>query len=342
MSTTPVFSKEYYTNQWMFNKDVIAVQAPDGGMVIQAGFLTNLLKFRYTHATVDNNTITTVPFSFFDNVKRCFTFAQDPNLIAVHRKLKEIESSSDDELSRIQHEVHKEGFRGAEILKSNIETLSSLFDKANKKSIVTLTLLKVVNLFRKLLHLQPIEFASFGDINRHYLEEAVIKPALEIFTPLEKASCNFSITVQNSPNFPSPPELTENNVQKLELGLLGKLNFSIEKHQLALEFDRAKKEFVLLYEGSHSALTSLLNDNTSYFSRTEDQFLRVDQTFTTQLLKCTTTASRQKGPWYFPFHEVKMFERTPGRMTLAPGFEYAILLSRGELGLNLKVNNLNA
>lgn len=354
MSTIPIFSKEYYTNSWMFNKDVNAVQAPNGGTVIQADFFTNPLKFRNTHAIVDSyGTITTVPFSFFDNVKRYFSLEQDQNLIAVHRRLKNLEEQIKDPLSRewqkIVQEVHKEGYRGAEILKSNIETLSSLFDKGNQKSTVTLTLLKVVNFIRGLLNWHPIGFSSFEPINRQLFEERVIKPALEELTLREQIHCNFNILIYTNSPFPPPPELTDYNVKRLEQGLLRTLNFAIDDKKFGLEYDREKKEFVLFYEGS-SALnnfataslvtTSLSNGSEPYYTHREDLPLPVverkpDGTRFTKQLQFSYTNSYQPGTWYNLFHEVRRFVRTPGAMTLNLDSMYTIPLSQGDLRLTI-------
>ena len=341
----------------MFNKDVNVVQAPDGGTVIQAGFLTNPLGFRNTHANVDRNgTITTVPFSFFDNVKRYFTLEQDQNLIALNRRLKnlemQIEDPSSPESQRIKEEVHKEGFRGAEILKSNIETLSSLFNKANQKSMVTLTLLKVVNFIRELLNWDPIRFSSFEPINPQLFEEQVIKPALEL-TLSERINSTFYITIYNNSPFPLPRELTNNNVNRLEQGLLRTLNFTINSKKFGLEYDREKKEFVLLYEGSATFDTiatgasvrvshSLISE--SFFIHREDISLsitekKLDGTNSNKHLQPSFTASYQPRTWYNLFHEVRRFIRTPGSLNLTTDLEYEIPLYRGNLCL--KFSRLN-
>jgi hypothetical protein len=330
--SSPTFSKEFYTSSWMFNKDVSAVKAEDGRTVIQAGLLVNPLKLRHTHVAIDaNGTITTVPFSIFDNVKRYFTFTQDPNLIAVHQRLKQLRETRDYAvLQRIQDEVHQEGFRGAEILKSNIETLTALFDKANQKSPVTLTLLKVVNFLRKLLCLRPITFTSFVHIAHNHFNEAVINPALDLTTS-DHTKCNFYTNIHNNSDLPLSEELTDTNIKRLELGLLRTLNFTIDNKQFALEYDREKKEFVLLFgepvadnENASVAITEKKPNGKIY----------------THLLKCYSTASYQPGTWRNLFHEIRTFNYVPGRLPLTLGNEYKILLSEGSI--SLEINRLNS
>jgi hypothetical protein len=182
----PIFSKDYYSASWMFKefyKQFSVEKEPDGTPRFTNGFFTDLWKFRKVHSLVDRSgTIATVPFSFFDELKRYITLNQDSNLIAVHRKLKnlevQIQNPLSPELQTLRQEIHNEGSQGSVNLKLNLHELSSCFEKGNQKPMLTLTLLKVVNFICKQLNWQLIEVYHYEPINLTLFEERAIRPAV--------------------------------------------------------------------------------------------------------------------------------------------------------------------
>ena len=366
MSTTPIFSKEYYTHPRLFVKEAMAPA------VVESGLFTDLLEVRTTHACVDSNgTIGIVPFSLLDNVKRCFTFTQDPNLIAVHQKLKSLEKQIQDPssstLQAFKHEVENKGRRearpGTYMLMLNIDKLSALFEQGNEKSPVTLTLLKVVNFVRNLLSLQPIKYFHFEPINRQLFTEKMIQPALE-FTLKPLPQSKFNPTIQYSSDAP-PGEsikkilhelravLTKENVHKLEYGELEKLDFSIDEKELSLKFDHEKKEFVLHYLKSsdinNTTTLELLNSNDRPYDIHREPFLNVteeksDRTKSIRKLKYFFEASHLKRIWHNrTWHDFFTGSRyqchIPGSMNLTAGCKYTILFSQGKLSLKFSRQN---
>jgi hypothetical protein len=329
MSIKPIFSKEFYTSPWLFDKN--AVEADDGRTVSQTGFFT---KFRYTHAIVDkNNTITTVPFSFFANVKRYFTFTQNPDLSAVHTQLKNIERQIKQPGSarqRLIQEVTQEGLQGAENLKANIKTLSALFTKANQRSIanscIMRTLFKTVTFVRTLLRFSSIKFPyRYQSVDIALFNQSVIAPSIKNNTDM--IPLTYTTTIENASGFTLPQQFADD--LKEPANLLRTIYFTIDNKKLGLKYDLTKKAFVLLYEG----IPNLKVHKDSSLVVMEK---KPDGKSTAKMLKYIVTACKQKGAWGTLSRATTKFVSSPGRLNLIPNNTYSILLSNnGKLSVTI-------
>jgi len=182
--------------------------------------------------------------------------SQNQDLIAVHKKLislqNQIQTPSSQESQALKSQIHNEKTHGADCLLAHLSSLSASFKKGNESSANCSTLLKVVNFIRKLFFLQPIEHYHYTPINLKIFEENAIKPALQL-TPQEKLSTKYLPEIQLHSNLPMPPELTRENMQRLELGFLDYILFEIDGKHFALEYNTTDKQFPLSYYNSKNA-----------------------------------------------------------------------------------------
>ncbi len=346
MSTQAIFSKDYYNYSLGFNDQFhLLEKKPDGSAEYGSNFFDNLWKHRFIHTLIDNQgTISTIPFSFFDDLARYFRFSQDSHLIAVHQRLKYLESQLQNplsaELQHLRQEIHREGYRGANLLKHNIQWLSSIFEKANQKSTLILTLLKTVNFFRKMFHLPPIEFYTFAPIDQNLFVEKAIQPALQL-APQQRTASKFLSIIQNQSPFALPAELNSENLQKLEFGLLDRIHFQIDQKHFSLSYNPAREEFLFSYMDDTSNrphIGELMDRKETYSFRSQPMRIeekKLDGSRIEHSLQHIVEFRCERGAWYEPFKETYHYQSNPGEMALSANREYTIALSQGNLCLKL-------
>jgi hypothetical protein len=140
MSTRAVFSNEFYSDPWLFLKGWRVEKTPEGTILS-----TDFWGARHLEANVNSlGTVITHSPSFFENLKQRFLLLENPNQIAAHRRLKELEIQLQNPLSpetqALKQEIRNEGIEGARKLQRNLELLNEGFQKNNQKGLFTLTL----------------------------------------------------------------------------------------------------------------------------------------------------------------------------------------------------------
>jgi len=249
MSTT-VFAKEFY-RQALFLSGWHLEKLPDGGLIYSTPPFGEFWSNRNVQPFVDEQgKINFVIYSFFDRLKQALSLTPDQNLMATHRRLKELEMHIQDptspDLQRLKEEIHQVGFLSASRLKRNLQQLNTAFEKANEKCLLTTALIKISDLIGSFFHWQRIESYDFSPLRLEHFKEKAISPALEL-TVQDPLRCRYSPFLQNHSPFPLPPQLTRENLQRLELGLLAEIRFTLDRKQFCLWFDEREKEFELEY-----------------------------------------------------------------------------------------------
>jgi hypothetical protein len=345
MTTQAVFSSEFYQDPFLFYKDHKVERTLDGNVKLESSFLSDFWKYRNTHALIDGNgTIGVIPFAFFDELKRYFTFEQDPNLIAVHQKIKHLEDQIQNplspELQALRQEVHQKGWRGVTLLKSNLGRLSECFEKANEKSAFTLTLLKIVNFIRSIFQLEAIQYPAFTPIDMALLEQRIFIPAMQL-TPQESTRSQFFSIIENHSPFQLPAELTPENMQKLEYGLLDRISFELDQKRFSVKYDQARQIFVLTLcsiNQSERSIVELMQRKENYCYRSDPFNVierKSDGTIETHSLQSSFEFSYTPGPWYNPFDESFFCRNNVAKVDLSANCEYNIPLSQGNFTLKL-------
>jgi hypothetical protein len=343
MSTRPIFAPEYYTDPWLFLKGW-RVDKTAEGTKFKSNFFTDFWGARNLEADVSNQgTMTTHSPSFFENQKFCFPFSENSHQIAAHRHLKELEIQLQNPLSpdtqTLKQEIHDAGSCGAGILQENLKFLDKEFQKSNQKSSFSQTLTKIVNFVRKLLHIQPLEFYDFTPLNLRALKEMAIDPALEL-TGSDRLRSRYFPLIQNHSPFPLPPELNRENLQKLELGLLDEIAFSIDQKHFALRFDPQEGKFIVAYwvnftDDIYAALYDQREESYTYTSPVLDVVeKKLDGTEHSHPLQRSIHGSYYAGPWYHPW-EKRQIQSSGGQMEMNMNSEYTFPLSQGNFSLKL-------
>jgi hypothetical protein len=324
MSTRPIFAKEFYNDPFLFWE---TVKNP-------------IWSFRDHDVSVtDQRTLTTLPSSYLDQWKRHFFFAQDQNLIAANRHLKDLEvqvqNPSSPELHALKQEIHRTGCLGAVGLRSNLDELDRKFKRGNEKSALTLTLLKVVNFVRKLLNLQPIEFYHYSPLNLNLLQERTIGPALEL-TPGDRLRSKYLPIIQNNSSFPLPAKLSPDNLQRVELGLLSKISFTLDQKKFILTYNKTTEKFVLSYlgtENDHSLGSMGRTESITLFSTPLDIVEKQPNGSTAPHRLQASAHYSSHTPWYNLFERSTSYQFRSGEIALMMNNEYTIPLSQGNLCL---------
>lgn len=341
MSSKAIFSKDYFANPYLLLKGVSVETTPFKGIKVSAGGgLSSLWSHKHIHSHLDDQgTISSIPFSFFEDIKRYFSLSQNQDLIAVHKRLvslqNQIQIPSSQESQALKSQIHNEKTRGADCLFVHLSSLSASFIKGNQSSANCNTLLKVVNFIRKLLFLQPIEHYHYTPIDLKIFKENAINPALQL-TPQEKLETKYLPEIQLNSNLPMPSELTRENMQRLELGLLDYILFEMDGKYFALEYDPTDKQFTLSYDNSKNA--------PSYNTDEQD----VDYTSdVVQVHEKKSDGSHQTHPLQFRiqqttirswFSTVTKYGRGDNRkMAMRANSEYTIPLSFGNLKITARL-----
>jgi hypothetical protein len=340
MATSAVFAKEFY-HQRLFLKGWDIEKLPDGGLKYSTISFFEFWSEKNIQANVDNQgKVDFVTYSFFERLKRVFPFSQDQNLIAAHRRLKELEVQVQNPLSPDLHllkrEIHATGQAGAKTLENNLNSLNKEFEKANERSLLTTALVKVANFISAFFHSKPIEFYHFNPINLGLYKAMAISPALEL-TEQDPSRCQYSPIIQNNSTFPLPPELSRMNLQKLELGLLTEIRFTIDRKKFCLEYDIGSQEFIFDYSDNEIDPSPGLNlDSRESFTWSSPVLNLIEK----KANGSTTVYPLQRSIRYtyqanWALHEKWTCAVEGGSLAMKMNSEYTIPLSQGNFCLKL-------
>jgi hypothetical protein len=192
---------------------------------------------------------------------------------------------------------------------------------------------------RKLVNFQPIESYDFSPLNLKVFHDKAIIPALEL-TDRDRLRSKYSPYIQNHSPFSLPSELSRENLQKLELGLLNQIAFSVDQKQFSLTFDKTKEEFIFSYNGlkDDPALIDALYKRNKKFTLSSPLLnvseRKLDGTTTTHPLQHSVHVSYHYGPWY-NLEEKWHCEFQSGKMAMKMNSECTIPLSQGTLHFQL-------
>ncbi len=341
MTTSAIFSHDYYSKPWLFFDQVKRVKS-DGTIVIEMSAISDFWKHRLIHTDLDKNgTIIASPFGRCADIIRHLMCFQDRQLLNVNRRLKQLETQlrnpSSPEALSFRQEVHSKGSNGAHIFQTNLRHLCKCFEKGNHKSPQSLAALKAINSFRKLFHMQPIAFHRYESIDQEVFAR-MIPQAMQI-TPQETTQSTFQVTIQNTTSFPLP-ELRQENLLQLEYGLRDNIYFEIEQRKFCLAYNKQKGVFVLSYYADGNihtppTLTQLMQQKKDYAFRSP--LIKVsrkkfgDENATLHDLQFFENYKR--GRWFQSF--IEKYESSNKKLSLSAGYEYTIPFSQGNLNLKL-------
>lgn len=206
MSLEPVFSKDFYNSSLFQNGSRVGL-SEDGRFVV----LPKESRFSY--------------------LKRWVTFQQDPQILSVHEKLRDlsgqVKNKSGSLFTKLALEARERGEKKLLCLEDNLDKLRLKLDKAGQLNPLSRVLLAIVNLARRIFCLRPIEIKTFAkveyvkpevpwmsgyhtvrsfDINLHPIKQEALCLREE-----DKKTCTFSAEG-------SKPQ-TEERIQELEKGL---------------------------------------------------------------------------------------------------------------------------
>ncbi len=323
---------------WSIGK---AEKTPEGSLTIEVSGFFNFWNYRDTHVCVDDQgTISTVPFSLFEDLKRYFGLSQNQDLIAVNKKLvalqSQIQNSSSPELQILKNEIHDKKANGAQNLTWNLALLNRRFEQGNSASEHVATFLKVINFIYKLLHWKPIEHYHYDPIDAALFDDKVIRPAMEL-TPQERESTKIFPVIQLNAPLTLPINLTRENMHKLELGFVDKISFSLEGKTFILTYDKAKEQFILSYTSSDASpsLSALLFGSRQNINFHSDPINVVEKKLFDGSTQIRPLQYHVEYTCESLFNPKQTYKRLPGRMELSAHCEYTIPLSQGNLNIKM-------
>ncbi len=343
MSTRAVFSNDFYTSRHaLWKSDTTTEKLPDGGTrYTMGGGPQSLWSYQNRHASLDSQgAISITPSSRFDHLKRYFHFSQNQDLIAVHKKLKNLQNQdrTSPELQDLKNEIHSHKTYGARIFSTNLQDLNSLFERGNKAAEKCSTVLKVVNFIRKLFGMQAIQHYHYDPIDFRVFEEKAILPALEL-TPQEIQATHYYPVVEFHSNLPYPSDLTHENMQKVEAGFIDNIQFCLEGNSFSVTYDKTLKQFIFSYTNSDKMPSCTDSyERGEDFSYVSDPVDVVEKQLTgpmqsyTHPLRFKSEMKITQNNWFSK--ECKISGEN-GTLALNANSEYIIPLSQGTLNIKM-------
>lgn len=301
-----------------------------------------LFPHRYRHVQVDSTgTISTVPFSSVQNLKRYFGLDQNKDLIEVNKKLRvlqsQIQDPSNEKLAVLKREIHTQKKEGAELLKSNLFYLNQRFKNGNRAQ--ASTILKLLNYLRRLVHLEPIEHYTYELIDLELFKEKAIAPALEL-TAQEKESTKLIASFHLDFPFQLPANLNQENMQKLELGMKSSIPFSLDGKSFVISYDKEKQSFLFSYTDAANApkASELVNSTQDQNVDYQSEPLNVLETTpdgTKNAYPLSFLAKYQSTHGWFGSYECSLAVKPSSKIEMKPQCQYTIPLSQGNLTIRI-------
>jgi hypothetical protein len=192
-----------------------------------------------------------------------------------------------------------------------------------------------VNFIRKLLNLQPIEHYHYDPIDVKQFKTHVIKPAMKL-TDRERISTRYLPLIQIDSNLPLPPNLTQENMQKLELGLLRCISFPLDGKHFCIKYDGTLQKFLFSYTTSKNAprQSSFLKPK-HYSYRSEPMNITEKKSDgTTALYSIHFTDEWKVSGW---FNDVFSYAHWFNKLAMSENCEYTIPLSQWNLQIKMQL-----
>ncbi len=202
---------------------------------------------RVQYSNVSNSTIaltSDIPTKT-KRFKNYFSFTQNKQLLEVNRKLSslnaEILNQQGPSYTQFKEEIHKHGIKGFYILQLNLIDLNNCFEKGNQRSLFSKMILRIVNVVRKIFGYSQISLQRYEVFDICKMMKLMKKTALAL-TEDDKKRALFSVEVNGCEN----PNLSNDNLQRLELGLRRKIVIKQGSNRFAIRYLEDKKYFQLV------------------------------------------------------------------------------------------------
>jgi hypothetical protein len=193
--------------------------------------------------------------------------AQANDLLAVHQKIRNLVSDLQNPQSVAaqawKQEIHEGTANGYKLLRSCVSSINTRVVAQNDNNRLKILAYKILNFFRSLFCCSKLDSGEYQSIDFAALDRFAKTEALEL-TEAERQAARHRLTIiSENP----PPELTTDNLQKLEAGLLeaiplhGDYSICYEEHQrrfyihyLERAFESSGEKFAIVKERTNGEI----------------------------------------------------------------------------------------